>query len=178
MTTYVDTSALAKWYVREPNSDEFEVWIRSVECPTISSLSLVEMRCLLARRRRTGSLDNESESQAYALFLQDIDQRHLTVEPLDDADVRSAVHHGTAVAEAEEQGGKDADVLEEPGNRWPAGGAAANYVRQRTQRDSDVFNSADNGHGRHQDQRLCILDGLEDSFVELFVTFQTSSYSL
>lgn len=92
MTAYIDTSALAKWYVREPRSDEFEVWVRCADCPTISSLSLVEMRCLLARRRRTGSLDNQSESQAYALFLQDIDQRHLTVEFLDDADVRSAVH--------------------------------------------------------------------------------------
>jgi predicted nucleic acid-binding protein len=89
---YVDTSALAKWYVREPRSDDFEAWIQAVPTPTISSLTLVEMRCLFARRRRTGSLDEQSESRMYALFLQDIDRRYLNVEPLDDADIRSAVH--------------------------------------------------------------------------------------
>lgn len=89
---YVDTSALAKWYVHEQRSGEFEAWIQTAPTPTISSLTLVEMRCLLARRRRSGSLDQKSESRTYALFLQDIDQRYLNVEPLDDADIRSAVH--------------------------------------------------------------------------------------
>jgi len=92
LAVYVDTSALAKWYVREPGSDEFEAWVQKAPRPTISSLTLVEMRCLLARWRRAGSLDEQSESRAYALFLQDIDRCHLSVEALDDGDVRSAVH--------------------------------------------------------------------------------------
>ena len=92
MSVYVDTSALAKWYVREARSDDFEAWIRHASAPTISSLTLVEMRCLLARRRRTGSLDEHAETCAHGLFLQDIDQRYLTVEPVDDADVRTAAH--------------------------------------------------------------------------------------
>lgn len=89
---YIDTSALVKWYVRESRSDDFETWIRQATAPTISSLTLVEMRCLLARRRRAGSLDEQAESRAHGLFLQDIDQRHLTVEAIDDADVRTAAH--------------------------------------------------------------------------------------
>lgn len=92
MGVYLDTSALAKCYVREPGSDEFEAWVQEAPEPTISSLTLVEMRCLLARRRRAGSLDAQSESRVYALFLQDIDQCHLSVEAVGDGDVRSAVH--------------------------------------------------------------------------------------
>jgi len=89
---YLDTSALAKWYVREERSDEFADWIRRATAPTISSLTLVEMRCLLARRRRAGTLDEHAESQAQTLFLQDVDQRHLVVEAIDDADIRAAAH--------------------------------------------------------------------------------------
>lgn len=89
---YVDTSALAKWYVPESRSDDFEAWIRRRSAPTISSLTVVEMRCLLARRRRNRSLDREDESRANRLFRLDIDQRHLIVEPVADGDVRAAAH--------------------------------------------------------------------------------------
>jgi predicted nucleic acid-binding protein len=89
---YIDTSALAKWYVREARSDDFEAWIREASAPTISSLTLVEMRCLLARRRRAGSIDEQAASRAYGLFLEGIDRRYLTVETIDDTDVRAAAH--------------------------------------------------------------------------------------
>lgn len=46
-----DTSALAKRYLNEPRSDEFEAWLERAEEPVISSLALVEMRSLLARHR-------------------------------------------------------------------------------------------------------------------------------
>lgn len=89
---YIDTSALAKWYVRESRSDDFESWIRQTSSPTISSLTLVEMRCLLARRRRNGTLDEHAESRAHGFFMEDVDQRHLTVETIGDADIRAAAH--------------------------------------------------------------------------------------
>lgn len=92
MSVYIDTSALAKWYVREAGSDAFEDWIRQASTATISSLTLVEMRCLLARRRRLGTIDARGESAAYQLFLQDVDQRYLDVKPVEDANVRAAVH--------------------------------------------------------------------------------------
>ena len=91
-SVYIDTSALAKWYLRETGSDEFEAWIHKAHVPTISSLTMVEIRCLLARHRRMGGLDEQAEARTYGVFVQDVDKRHLTVEPLDDADVRAAAH--------------------------------------------------------------------------------------
>jgi hypothetical protein len=49
---YLDTSALAKWYLSEPFSEAFEEFIQEQETAAISRLTVVEFRCLLARRRR------------------------------------------------------------------------------------------------------------------------------
>jgi len=92
VSTYVDTSALAKWYLPETGADEFEAWILRAQVPTISSLTLVEMRCMLARLRRMGIFGQEAEAEAYDRFIQDVDERLLAVEPVGDADVRAAAH--------------------------------------------------------------------------------------
>jgi len=89
---YIDTSALAKWYVPEVGSDDFEAWLHQASTPTISSLTLVEMRCLLARRRRNDDIDRGTERRAFELFREHVDARLLAVEPVNDADVRSAVN--------------------------------------------------------------------------------------
>ena len=49
---YFDTSALAKWYLREARSDEVEAYIRANGPVAISDLTVVEMRSLLASHRR------------------------------------------------------------------------------------------------------------------------------
>jgi uncharacterized protein with PIN domain len=49
---YIDTSALAKWYLNEAHAHEFSNWIQKQEDTHISSLTITEFRCLLARRRR------------------------------------------------------------------------------------------------------------------------------
>ena len=54
MSCYIDTSALAKWYLNEPRSQDFESYIRSQRGALISRLTVMELRCLLARRRRAG----------------------------------------------------------------------------------------------------------------------------
>ena len=92
MAVYVDTSALAKWYLPEPRADEFAAWILESTSPTISTLTIVEMLCLLARLRRTGILDEPQEVGAHDLFVRDVDLRRLAVEPVADADFRLAVH--------------------------------------------------------------------------------------
>jgi uncharacterized protein len=51
---YIDTSALAKWYLNEPRSEDFGA--------VISRLTVVEFRCLIARRRRAGDIDLEDET--------------------------------------------------------------------------------------------------------------------
>lgn len=68
MTAYIDTSALAKCYVREPKSLQVLDWVEQQGKPTLAALTLVEFRCLLARRRRTGQIDGQLEQRALAEF--------------------------------------------------------------------------------------------------------------
>lgn len=89
--SYVDTSALAKWYLNEEQSDRVEEYLQSLPFVGISSLTLVEMRCLLARRRRYAEITREQELRCYALFRQDIEEGHLQVEPLADGHLASAL---------------------------------------------------------------------------------------
>ncbi len=84
MSVYVDTSALAKWYIRESFSDEFDQFIRSSGKPVISRLSIVEFRCLLARRRRAGSLSRKNEADALRTFDEDMRLGFLHVVSLQD----------------------------------------------------------------------------------------------
>lgn len=68
MSAYIDTSALAKCYIREPRSLEVLDWSDTEDEPRISALTLVEFRCLLARRRRAGQIDSTLERRALAEF--------------------------------------------------------------------------------------------------------------
>ena len=81
---YVDTSALAKWYLPEPGSDAFVDFIRSQDSAAISRLTTVELRCLLARRRRAGDITVQHERDAWSTFEGDIRAGHLHVEALSD----------------------------------------------------------------------------------------------
>jgi len=79
---YFDTSALAKWYLNESRSDEVEEYIHAQGPVFISDLTIVEMRCLLARRRREKSIDAKLETEVFATFQEDIRKRFLTCHPL------------------------------------------------------------------------------------------------
>jgi predicted nucleic acid-binding protein len=83
-STYIDTSAVAKWYLDEPRSAEVEAFIVGHAPIAISTLTLVEMRCLLARRRRRGEIDVTHEMRVFATFEGDIRQGHLIQYPVDD----------------------------------------------------------------------------------------------
>ncbi len=74
---YFDTSALAKWYLNEAKSDDVEKYIQEHAPVDISDLTAVEMRCLLARRRREGSIDSKMEIQVFATFQEDIRKNFL-----------------------------------------------------------------------------------------------------
>ncbi len=82
---YLDTSALAKWYLNEEGSEAFVAFLQTLGSAVISSLTVTEMRCLLSRRRRMGDLSTELESLLFASFLEDIDrgwlQRHAVDDP-------------------------------------------------------------------------------------------------
>ena len=74
---YLDTSALAKWYLNEPRSEEFAEWILSADDVHISTLTVVELRCLLARRRRANDFGLELEQRLFAAFENDINKGYL-----------------------------------------------------------------------------------------------------
>jgi uncharacterized protein len=79
---YFDTSALAKWYLNEPRSDDVEKYIQEHGPVDISDLTVVEMRCLLGRRRRAGKIDSRTETQVFATFEEDLRQHFLICHPL------------------------------------------------------------------------------------------------
>ncbi|MEX2534003.1 MAG: type II toxin-antitoxin system VapC family toxin [Trueperaceae bacterium] len=91
MDAYVDTSALAKWYLNENRSDEFVAWLRETAPAAISSLTVLEMRSLLARRRREGELNFRQEAKTFAVFEEDIAHGHLTRYPVENNHFPAAV---------------------------------------------------------------------------------------
>ena len=91
MGLYLDTSALAKWYLNEPFSEQFEAFIQEEPTAVISRLSVVEFRCLLARRRRAGEITKAIESRVYASFEKDVGAGFLQVYPVSDEHLIAAL---------------------------------------------------------------------------------------
>lgn len=89
---YFDTSALAKWYLNEVGSDDVEKYIQEHGPVDMSDLTGVEMRCLLARRRREGNIDLKTEIKIFATFEEDMRQRFLICHPLPDGLTAGAVN--------------------------------------------------------------------------------------
>ena len=81
MSAYIDTSALAKCYIREPRSLDVLNWAEGRGEVETSPLTLVEFRCLLARRRRAGQIDGDLEASAMARFDQDVLDRTWRILP-------------------------------------------------------------------------------------------------
>ena len=89
---YLDTSALAKWYLNEPRSEEFARWIQEEDEVWISTLTMVEMRCLLARRRRARDISTDTEELAFTTFREDVDHVFLFLQPVEDRTVHASLH--------------------------------------------------------------------------------------
>jgi len=90
MGPYLDTSALAKWYLNEPYSEEFEAFIQKQTSAAISRLTIVELRCLLARRRRANEITKTVESRVFTSFEDDMRAGFLQVHPVTDEQVIAA----------------------------------------------------------------------------------------
>ena len=88
---YVDTSALAKWYLNEPQSERFETFIITQPDSAICRLTVVEFRCLLARRRRAGDFTAAHETRIGDAFEADLAGGTLSVHPVEDSDFGAAV---------------------------------------------------------------------------------------
>ncbi|MBW2328403.1 MAG: type II toxin-antitoxin system VapC family toxin [Deltaproteobacteria bacterium] len=88
--SYIDTSALAKWYLPEIDSEVFSEWMLGQDDTCISSLTVTEFRCLLARRRRMEMLNALEVQQIYAKFKQDIEDSHLINYPVENRHILNA----------------------------------------------------------------------------------------
>lgn len=81
MSAYIDTSALAKCYIREARSLDVLAWAEAEGPVATCGLTLVEFRCLLARRRRAGQIDPPLERSALAEFDRDLRARNWLINP-------------------------------------------------------------------------------------------------
>jgi hypothetical protein len=96
---YVDTSALVKRYVSEAGSDAFDAFFLTQAPLTISRLTIVEMRCALARRRRNQQISPELETQVLEAFRLDVQDGALAVSSFLDDDLTLAYHLMDEIAE-------------------------------------------------------------------------------
>ena len=87
---YVDTSALAKWYLPEHGSDAVTEIIQQHAPVLITRLTQLEMRSLLARRRRERAIRPAVEAKVLSAFRADVEQGHLVCHPVTDEPVRDA----------------------------------------------------------------------------------------
>jgi hypothetical protein len=88
---YADTSALVKRYLDEPFSADFEA-LHMQGAMAISRLSIVEMRCALARRRRNGEIGAEHENRVNAELASDIQGGALWVSDVGNEHFAAAYH--------------------------------------------------------------------------------------
>jgi len=87
---YLDTSALAKWYINEPFSEEVEDYLSALPYALISSLVIVEMRSLLLRRRRAGEIESALVERIWTTFREDQATGSLVVLEVKDEHLISA----------------------------------------------------------------------------------------
>jgi len=69
---YLDTSALTKIYVREPDSEELESALTGRRDLIVSDLAVTELTSALSRRVRQGDLSAGDRSKLYGLLIQDL----------------------------------------------------------------------------------------------------------
>ena len=86
---YADTSALVKRYLEEPFSEAFDALFQQGAI-AISRLTVVELRCALARRRRNREIDVLRETCINAELAADIQDGALRLCSVGDADFAAA----------------------------------------------------------------------------------------
>lgn len=89
---YFDTSALAKWYLNESFSEDVERYLMEHGPVAISDLTAVEMRSLLARRRREKHVDPKLENRVFSTFEDDIRRGFLIRHPIPATTAAGAVN--------------------------------------------------------------------------------------
>lgn len=88
---YADTSALVKRYLIEPFSSEFETLFMQAPLAT-SRLSLVEMRCAVARKRRNRQITARIENRVTSEMATDIQDGALLIGEIGASHFTAAFH--------------------------------------------------------------------------------------
>jgi len=78
---YIDTSVLVKWYVKEPYSDEVEVFLNQNSPLVLSDLVVLEWHCALRRIERNGGISKEYRLTAERELAKDIADTWFTLAP-------------------------------------------------------------------------------------------------
>ncbi len=81
--TYIDTSALVAYYCPEPLSEATERLLLSIEGPSISYLTDVEISSAISRKIRVKELTPSDGNRVLNLYQNHIDQRLFRWLPLD-----------------------------------------------------------------------------------------------
>ena len=87
---YLDTSALAKWYINEEFSEDVEQYFLTLPYALVSSLTIVEMRSLLVRRRRADELEPTLVDRIWTTFQEDQARQSLVVLEVRDEHLSAA----------------------------------------------------------------------------------------
>ena len=90
MKTYLDTSALLKWYIVGQESERFTDWMTKQDDTHISQLTITEFRCMLSKRERTRDLVGVSAQQIFSTFEHDIEQGFLILHEVNNEEVTAA----------------------------------------------------------------------------------------
>ena len=88
---YLDTSALAKWYLPEPGSEAFAAYVSQQEVAAISRLTVLEFHSLLTRRQRSRELAPSGLRRVVEAFERQIADGFIEVHPLDDRHATGAI---------------------------------------------------------------------------------------
>jgi len=88
--SYIDTSALLKWYLNESASTEVAEWIETQQLLTFSRLGWLEFRCALHRRLRARTLSEAEAMDALHEFSADVEAGAFTLLPLTDEQALAA----------------------------------------------------------------------------------------
>jgi predicted nucleic acid-binding protein len=90
MALYIDSSALAKLYVPEAESDRLDAFLRDRHGLMISELVITEVLCAVARRKREGQLRPELANQIRDAVIEDANSGSFARLHLDPAVHRAA----------------------------------------------------------------------------------------
>lgn len=68
MILYLDTSALAKRYIREDGTEQVAAWVREADVVGTSLVAAVEMSAVLGRLRKMAALDEDTATDVLETF--------------------------------------------------------------------------------------------------------------